>query len=743
MAREREVGTLWIGGGLTWMEQLCLKSFVDAGQKITLFSYHPIPNVPEGVILRPGQAVLPADQFLKYERKDSYALFADLFRLHMLRACPGMIWVDADVYCHRPLDHDGDHVFGLEKPPGPHWSRINNAVLGLPADCPMLAAMLEQTADPYAVPDYLRPEQRLPLLEAAAQGRPVHVSQQPWGVWGPSLLSHAARRFGLAGLAQPVSAFYPVTFADRLRMLGRAERVQRSITDKTTGLHLWASNKRELGLRHDGVPPKGSFLAKLLEKHGLRAEEAPLRDRGGRVMAAALADSIDLPEVRRFADIGGQARGLALEVWKRWSARIDLISVDAGGLVARPDPWVAPYRAYLIDQGVPADCIVTVRRPKQVQPVDVVARLGGEPTLRQIAPVLRRCIRPQSRLFADIQQGSGGYGALRAFGECETLTRRASGGSRQAQVLLRAAPPGPWSAQARALAGETGFFRENGSHSFLHIPRGDTLVVTFDNLDIALTRREDRLPWGFAFIEKQGWSMLGVMAQGWTWYRDRWVFSQFDRLQTSGFFKRYRRVVFYGASMGGYAACAFVAACPGADVVAIAPQSTLDRGLVPWETRYRTAWNRDFTGRYGDAATASAAAGRVTLLYDPHETLDKAHAARFTGANVVRLRAPLLGHRLGTSLQQMGILGPVTLAALDGSLTEAAFFRALRARKGSARYRRELFARAVDHGHPDLARRLGHWALQRGDDRRLRDALAALDGHRAPPPLVAGQANPA
>ncbi len=276
------------------------------------------------------------------------------------------------------------------------------------------------------------------------------------------------------------------------------------------------------------------------------------------------------------------------------------------------------------------------------------------------------------------------------------------------------------------LVGKDGFFRDNGMHSFLHIKRGDTLVVTFDNLDIAMTKREDRRPWGFAFIEKQGWSMLGVMANGWTWYRDPWVWEQFDQLAASGFFKGFKRVVFYGASMGGYAACAFVAACPGADVVAISPQSTLDKSIVPWETRYKTAWDKDYSGKYGDAAQVSTAAGRVTLLYDPYEPLDSGHVERFKGKNVVRLRTPLLGHRLGSSLHQMGILTPITLGALNGTLTELEFYKIIRARKTFARYQRELFKRALDKDRPDLARRLGRYVLTRGDNRYIRKGLAAL-----------------
>lgn len=91
MSRTREVGTLWIGGALSWLEQLCLKSFVDKGQKITLFSYEDIPNVPAGVICRDGREIIDTDDFIKYEQKNSFALFADWFRLHMIQKCPGMM----------------------------------------------------------------------------------------------------------------------------------------------------------------------------------------------------------------------------------------------------------------------------------------------------------------------------------------------------------------------------------------------------------------------------------------------------------------------------------------------------------------------------------------------------------------------------------------------------------------------------------------------------------------------------
>ena len=338
-------------------------------------------------------------------------------------------------------------------------------------------------------------------------------------------------------------------------------------------------------------------------------------------------------------------------------------------------------------------------------------------------------------MVLDIRKGSGAFPFLRAFGTTEILSEREDGGGGKiTRAVFTPTPPvsseedDGWGEIARDLAGKDGFYCAGAAgHSFLYMPRSKkTLVVTFDNLDIAMNKREDRRPWGFSFIEKQGWSMLGVLAGGWTWYREPWVAQEFDRLAAEGFFAQFERVVFYGASMGGYAAAAFSAACPGADVVVISPQSTLDKTIVPWETRYKVAWDRDFSGKYGDAAQASAQARRVSILYDPYEPLDSGHVARFTGANVVKLRTPLLGHRLGSSLHQMGILTPIILGALDGTLTEASFYQQLRARRDFPRYQRELFKRAVDRGHVTLAKAMGKLVLKQGDNRAIRLEMAKL-----------------
>ncbi|WP_432448875.1 hypothetical protein [Aliiroseovarius marinus] len=737
MAREREVGTLWIGGPLSWMEQLCLKSFVDKGQKITLFSYEDIPNVPEGVIRRDGREIIDTDDFIKYEKKNSFALFADWFRLHMIHKCPGMIWIDTDVYCHRPMDYDSDYVFGFELP-GEH--RVNNAVLGMPADSEMLKQVLEFTEDRFSVAPFLPKKKQKEMQLAAANGDPVHITQQPWGVWGPMMVTHYVHKLKLQPEVQPLDAFYPVTFRDRKWFMHDASKVAAELTENTTALHLWASNKRQLGNMHNGLPPKGSYLEKLVKEHGINAALAPIKGRGATAFDGALIDEVELEQVESVADISGGARSFVLALHHKYDCQIQLVNTNKRGKFKDEEQdWIEGYVSFLMDHDVDPDAITVINDEKDLKPVDILCNLSGFGDKWRISAAetfLRRCFHSDTIMFGDVRKGSGAFPFLRDFGTNDPITQMKVDGKDVTRMAFQAHPPAPeaddgnWDKIATGLAGKHGWYRPGtNGHSFLYVPRDpDTLVVTFDNLDIAMNKRDDRRPWGYSFIEAQGWSMLGVLAGGWTWYREPWVYDQFDDLKKSGFFKQFKRVVFYGASMGGYAACAFSPAAPGCDVVAISPQSTVDKSVVPWETRYKTVWDRDFTGKYGDAAKVSKKAGKISILYDPYEPLDAQHAARFTGKNVTHLRAPLLGHRLGSSLNQMGILSPIILGALNGTLTQEDYAQLLKARKTFPRYQKELFSRTVKKGHKDLARKLGAHILKQNPNRAVRQGMKELGG---------------
>jgi len=109
----------------------------------------------------------------------------------------------------------------------------------------------------------------------------VPVTQQAWGTWGPLMVSHFARKFDMRSQVQPVDAFYPVSFPERQTFFKPTRWVESYLTPQTTALHLWASNKREIGLNHHGLPPPGSYLARLCRRHGMDAGAAPVTGRSG------------------------------------------------------------------------------------------------------------------------------------------------------------------------------------------------------------------------------------------------------------------------------------------------------------------------------------------------------------------------------------------------------------------------------------------------------------------------------
>lgn len=444
--------------------------------------------------------------------------------------------------------------------------------------------------------------------------------------------------------------------------------------------------------------------------------------------------ALDVDQVSCVADINGQAADLCIGLHQRYGCAITYVSLDRKGQPTSPDPaQLAKWQARLAQAGVDLTAVQIREGVAGCEASDVVLALNGFGTrhkIQNIKPALDRLLHPLSRLVIEIRKGSGSYPFLKAYGSCNTLLPPLPDRNGVAVLSVEPQelqpPSGEWSTLAAQLAGKTGFFDELEEHSFLFMPRGRTLVVTFDNLDIAMTKRDDRRPWGFSFIEAQGWSMLGVMANGWTWFRHPEVSAKFLELRDSGFFAQFERIVFYGASMGGYAAAAFSAAAPDATVFAISPQSTLDKSIVPWEMRYKKVWDRDFTGPFGDAALASQQARDVHVMFDPYVDPDAAHARRFTGDNVTFWRCPLLGHRLGSSLQQMGVLQEIARDAIAGTLTPLQFHQLLRHRHGFARFQRELANLALDRGHPQLAKQVCNYILRQRDDRFFRRMKAQL-----------------
>lgn len=445
MARRREVGTLWTGGRLSWFEQLCLKSFVDHGHAVTVFSCGDVANLPEGVIRRDAGEIADAGALGPDGMADGIAgggtLFADYFRIQMIRKCSGMIWVDPDVCCLRPMAYDSDYVLGHDLAEG---DRVGVSVLGLPVQSPILAGLVEVMSDPFAIPPHLKASLKADYEAAKAAGDPVHVSRQPADVWGQAMLNHFVSLHRLGGKVQPVDAFYPVASARRRVFLRAPAKVEALLTDRTTAMPLWEANKREIALRHGGLPPKGSCLEELVKRHGIRPAAAIVDDWRGRAEDAGQLDLLpDGARIGTLADLGGTAQSLALAAHARDGCRILLVDIDHRGAFAETEsPWVAPYLKALAGAGVAADRVRVIRDAAELVPCDLVCNLAGFGDVykvERLEPFLTACLRPGGFMLMDIRKGSGSYPFLKAFGTCETVSARDDGGVSVSRVIFRPA----------------------------------------------------------------------------------------------------------------------------------------------------------------------------------------------------------------------------------------------------------------------------------------------------------------
>ena len=275
---------------------------------------------------------------------------------------------------------------------------------------------------------------------------------------------------------------------------------------------------------------------------------------------------------------------------------------------------------------------------------------------------------------------------------------------------------------------ETGFHEQLGSrHVAGFVDEKPILLVTFESIQGIQALSASAQPLGWDVARAMGWSHLCLVSDGDTWFRDASIYAFFDRLIDDGFFEEFEQVVFYGAGPCGYAATAYSVASPGATVLAVQPQATLDPRVTEWDDRFVEMRRTSFSDRYGYAPDMLDAADQGFVLYDPNEDLDAVHAALFTRPNVTKLRMPNMGNALQSDLLGMEILFPMLQAAGEGNFDANEFARLYRARREHAPYLRGLVARMDVADRPWLATMVCRNVVDRMNAPRIRRRLDALE----------------
>lgn len=263
--------TFWYGP-LSWLERLCLSSFVRHGHKVELYTYEPVPNLPAGVTMRDASEILPRERLFFYKGRRTPGVFSDLFRLELIRQKRG-VWTDADVYCVKPFRNLPDYVFAYERPPKKDGSggSVNGAVINMPPDSDLLKDLMDVFADhPHQlIEPHLSPYRRWEVAAKRLTGIKVPPEYMQYGSTGPAAITYHLRRRNMMHLVQPAEVFYPVPYNHIPSLMRKGSSIDRVVTAATLGVHIWRSQITWRGRIGMPKPAQGSALAELCERDNI------------------------------------------------------------------------------------------------------------------------------------------------------------------------------------------------------------------------------------------------------------------------------------------------------------------------------------------------------------------------------------------------------------------------------------------------------------------------------------------
>ncbi len=236
-AMQTIVQGLWIGEALSVMEQLSIGSYLAHGHAYHLYVYDEVQHVPEGVVVRDGNEILPASMIFQYKHYQSYAGFANYFRYKLLLERGGW-WADMDTVCIRPFDFDEAYVFASETYGANQY--VASATIKAPAGSAVMAYAWDvcRAKDPQTL---------------------------AWGETGPRLMSEAVPACGLEAYVRRPEVFCPVACEAWETVLD--PEMTWPFDDATYAVHLWHEMWRDAGQDKHGPFPTGCLYEQLKRRY--------------------------------------------------------------------------------------------------------------------------------------------------------------------------------------------------------------------------------------------------------------------------------------------------------------------------------------------------------------------------------------------------------------------------------------------------------------------------------------------
>jgi hypothetical protein len=212
---------------------------VDRGHRVEVFSFEPIPELPDWLMPENAADIVPSELVVRYlPEQRRFAIHADLFRHAVLHRLGGW-WIDPDVVLLRSELPGGDLFFG-----GPtEFDVISTAAIKFPAGHPV-------------------------LTDALVHSTSFEDSVDDWERAGASLLTQSIISNSLFEARRPIELVNPVRWFGVLRVFdpNQADSLSTELDGKHfLDLHMDAWLRA--GVPNFLAPPRGSFLDRLFERH--------------------------------------------------------------------------------------------------------------------------------------------------------------------------------------------------------------------------------------------------------------------------------------------------------------------------------------------------------------------------------------------------------------------------------------------------------------------------------------------
>lgn len=262
------ISSLWVGSDLSWLEQVCIQSYIDNGHHFILYVIGEIKNIPTSVEIRQASEIYAPTFNISDNDRLRVAAYSDIFRFNLLKTIK-TIWVDLDVYCLRSFNFPTQYVFALNSK-----GSALTAVMGLPSNSKALNAILEFVTMENPVQPWRGWRLRKSCAQRVSDGDTWGIEDLHWGCAGPKPFNYFLHDTGEVANALRKDVLYPLDPSELYKIHLKEFKLSEIEKEETHSLHIYGHEKKKLVNENLGLPVAGSYLDLICKRHGIDPNKA-------------------------------------------------------------------------------------------------------------------------------------------------------------------------------------------------------------------------------------------------------------------------------------------------------------------------------------------------------------------------------------------------------------------------------------------------------------------------------------